>query len=265
MRCRKWLGGGSDPFGIRFEIVLLRAGQQPAAQAEPGSAMTVGEKAVMRDAMEAVGQRVQQEAADELVRFERHDLRLAAVAVVSPAEGDLFVVHAHQPGIGDGDAMGVAAEIGQHLPWTAEGRLGVDNPFPAASPGEQEGEGIRLCQVGEIAEEIQPSPIMGGAQFLQKELAEQTRQHAHGQEELRPAGYPARAVRRQTTARHDAMDVGMVVQVLAPTVQHCDETDLGAQVLGIEGNRAQRLGRCFEQDRVNRSLVLEGDCGDLGR
>ena len=40
---------------------------------------------------------------------------LAAVAIILPAEGDLAVGHADQTGVGDGDAMGVAAEIGQHL------------------------------------------------------------------------------------------------------------------------------------------------------
>ena len=37
--------------------------------------MAVGEEAVVADAMEAVRQRVQQEAPDELVGVERHDLR----------------------------------------------------------------------------------------------------------------------------------------------------------------------------------------------
>ena len=89
MRCREALGGGA--FGIWFEIVLLRSCQQSAAQVEPGGAMAVGEEAVVADAMEAVGQRVQEEAADELVGVERHDLRLAAVAIISPAERDAIV------------------------------------------------------------------------------------------------------------------------------------------------------------------------------
>ena len=76
MRCRKGLSGGA--FGIRFELVLLRFGQQPPAQVELGSAMAVGEEAVVADAMKAVRQRVQQEAPDELVGVERHDLRPAA-------------------------------------------------------------------------------------------------------------------------------------------------------------------------------------------
>ena len=48
--------------------------------------MAVGEEAVVADAMEAVGQGVQQEAADELVGVERHDLGLAVMAIVLPAE-----------------------------------------------------------------------------------------------------------------------------------------------------------------------------------
>ena len=62
----------------RMARLRCRCGEQPAAQRELGGAMAVGEEAVVADAMEAVGQGVQQEAADELVGVERHDLGLAA-------------------------------------------------------------------------------------------------------------------------------------------------------------------------------------------
>ena len=52
--------------------------------------------------------------------------------------------------------------------------------FEATDFGEQAGEGIGLCQVGEIAEEAQPARIMGHSQFLQEAAAKQARQHAHG-------------------------------------------------------------------------------------
>ena len=61
------------------------------------------------------------------------------------------------------------------------------------------------------------------------------------------------------------MDVGMVVKILAPAVQHRDETDLGAEMSWVGGDRAQRLGRRPEQDGVDHRLVLESDRGDLGR
>jgi hypothetical protein len=48
-------------------------------------------------------------------------------------------------------------------------------------------------------------------------------------------------------------------------VQHCDETDLGAEMSGIGGDRAQRLGCRLEQDGVNDRLVVEGDRRELGR
>ena len=37
------------------------------------------------------------------------------------------------------------------------------------------------------------------------------------------------------------MDVRMVLQVLAPGVEHSDKADLGPEVAGIGGDRAQRL------------------------
>jgi Integrase core domain len=46
--------------------------------------------------------------------------------------------------------------------------------------------------------------------------------------------------------------VGMIVQVLAPAVQHRDEADLGPQMFGIGGDHAQRLGRCLEQDGAGK-------------
>lgn len=70
MRWRKRSDSGA--FGIRFVIILLWFGQQSATLVEPGAAMAVSEEAVMADAMEAVRQRVKQEAADELVRVEHH-------------------------------------------------------------------------------------------------------------------------------------------------------------------------------------------------
>jgi hypothetical protein len=78
-------------------------------------AMAVGEEAIMPDAVEPVRQGVEQEAADELVGLKRHDLRFAVMSIILPAEGDRGASHAEEAGVSDGDAMGVAGEIGQHL------------------------------------------------------------------------------------------------------------------------------------------------------
>ena len=45
-------------------------------------------------------------------------------------------------------------------------------------------------------------------------------------------------------------------------MEHGQETDLGAQMLGVRGDRAQSLGRRLEENAVDDRLVLEGDLGD---
>jgi hypothetical protein len=79
----------------------------------------------MPEAVEAVGQDVDQEAADELVRGEpHHPLPVAGLdPVVLPAERDGVGVGADQAAVRDGDAVGVAAEIGKHGLGAADGGL----------------------------------------------------------------------------------------------------------------------------------------------
>ena len=48
--------------------------QQLAAKGELGPTVAVAQKAVMPDALQAVGQHMQQEAANEFIDFQRHDL-----------------------------------------------------------------------------------------------------------------------------------------------------------------------------------------------
>lgn len=83
-----------------------------AAKVELGGAMAVGHEAEMADAVETVGQRMQQEAANELAGLEPHYFCRAVLAIILPVEGDMIVVERDEPAVGDRDAMGVAAEIG---------------------------------------------------------------------------------------------------------------------------------------------------------
>ena len=181
--------------------------------------------------------------------------------MVLPAERDFILGHGHQARIGDGDAMGVATEIGQHLFGPAERRLRIDHPFDAPQVAEATSEAGRFGEVGEIAAEAELAGVEGGAQLVEEQPAEQPREDADRQEEAGPAGDPAGAVGRWSTARHDAMDMRVMLQGLTPGVEHSDKTDLGAEVLPVASDPAQRLRRRPEQDRVDRLLVLEGDLG----
>ena len=70
---------------------------------------------------------MEQEAADELVGGEGHDLLAVgtAAAIVLVAERDAAFVEAEEPAVRDGDAVGVARQVGEHRLGTGERRLSV--------------------------------------------------------------------------------------------------------------------------------------------
>ena len=108
--------------------------------------MAVTEPTEVADAHEARGQDRQQEAADELGSIEGHDPLLVVVAIILPAERDVPLFACEQAMIGDGDVVGVTAEIRQHLGGTTEGGFGIDDPFGVATAVEQAGEPLRRSE-----------------------------------------------------------------------------------------------------------------------
>ena len=149
--------------------------KQLASAGQVGGALAVGEQAVVADAMEALGQDVDQEAADELVGGQRHRLVSARPvdAVVLVSEGDAALVGLDEAVIRDGDAVGVARQIGEYGLGPAERLLGVDHPLGLAQRLEI---GIERSALGEspmIGEEPETAGGVRCAQHLEEEAAEQ--------------------------------------------------------------------------------------------
>lgn len=107
---------------------------------------TVREETEVADAHEATRQQVQQEAAQELFDRQSHDPLLIAVGGVAPAKGYVALGESNQPAVGDGHAVGVSAEIAQHMFWAAERPFGVDNPFVTEQYPQPRSEGARFRQ-----------------------------------------------------------------------------------------------------------------------
>src|ERR1700674_3544510 len=133
LRERLWLAA----VGRGILVGLARArrhGEQFTGARDVVAAGAAGEQAVMADAMEAVWQHMDEEAADELAGRERHGLEALApvTAVILPLEGDAVAVAGDQPAVGDGDAVGIARQIGEHRLRSAERFLGIDHPFGSA-------------------------------------------------------------------------------------------------------------------------------------
>ena len=102
--------------------------EQSLTEGQDSATAAIGQEPERADADKAAGQDVEQEAAQELLRTERHHSLLITVGIILPAESDLVMFESHEAVVGDGDAMGIAGEITQHMVGTAEGWLGVDDP-----------------------------------------------------------------------------------------------------------------------------------------
>ena len=70
----------------------MDASDQPAAQRQQVAAFRVRQQAVVANAVEAAGQHMQQETAQELVKRERQQPLLIAVCRITPTEGDSSVL-----------------------------------------------------------------------------------------------------------------------------------------------------------------------------
>jgi hypothetical protein len=83
----------------------------------------VSEKSEVADTHKTARQLVQEEAAQELFDRQAHEPLLVAVSGVAPAEGDVPVGKSDESVIRDGNAVGVSAEIAQHVFGPPKGRL----------------------------------------------------------------------------------------------------------------------------------------------
>src|ERR1700719_4821051 len=124
----------------------------------------MGEPAEVAYARKAPRQNVLQETPQELFMRERHDAALAVVRVVLPAERDVRISHLDQTMVGDGDAMGVAGQIVQHVFQPAERLLRVDHPVFAEQRAQEYGEGLLVSQRPAGSEEVEPVPAKDAPQ-----------------------------------------------------------------------------------------------------
>ena len=76
---------------------------------------------------------------------------------------------------------------------------------------------------------------------------------------------PALVIERETAGGNHAMDMRMMLEVLSPGVQHAEEADLSAEMLGIGGYLQQGGGAGAEQQIIDDPLVLQRQPGKFVR
>ena len=178
-----------------------RLGQERPALPERVRAAAIGEQAEVADADEAVGDDVEQEATEEFVDLELHDLAAVAVGVVAPPKADAALGCGEQPVVGERDAVGVVAEVGEHLLGPGEGRLAVDDPRLLAELVAPRGKRRGLGQRRQPAGAVQLAPVEGLLQAGQIPASEDLGQGTDREEEVGPSGNPACPIGRQRSRR----------------------------------------------------------------
>jgi hypothetical protein len=94
--------------------------------------------------------------------------------------GDVIIFDGGQAAVGDGDAMGVAPEIGEYLGGPTERLLGVNDPSGAAHMGGEGMEGRGFSEVYEVAEEPQGAGVVGFLQTFEEQTAEEFCERPNG-------------------------------------------------------------------------------------
>ena len=167
-----------------------------------------------------------------------HGSQPVVLSIVAPSEGDVAVGDVGDAVVGDGDSVGIAAEVVEGLLGSTEGRLGVDDPLGVSGSLEVSLEALGLAEVSKIAVEDELSSAIGPFEGLEKAAAEEAREHPYRQKEPRSASDPPLTGGVESPAGDDAVQVWMKGERLSPGVEHGEEADLGPEVFGIGSDRA---------------------------
>ena len=187
------VGAGQLPHpcghGLFLRSGWLRLLELLSALAERLCRAAVGQKADVTQALQAVGDNMQQKAADELVRWQGHGLDAMTLASVAEGKTPLSVVDIDDTVIGDGHAVGVAPERVEHRPRPGHGLLGIDHPCLVIEGVDDALKALDGLQRGSWLSQREgiPAVVKGIEELLAKDPA----QCLHGTQKAWVRGYPA--------------------------------------------------------------------------
>ena len=193
------------------------------------------ENTVMANADKSLWQNVQGEPSNELGGIQGHDLSFIFITIVLVAKAHLAIGEADDSMIGDGDLVGVSAQIFDHLLWPAEGPFGINHPWRFEQ---------RIIERAILLGEL---PSQGG----HEPGAEHRTEGFDGEEKFSIAArlLPVSGL-GQPACRHDAVQVRMQGEVLSPGVEDGNHAGVSAEMLLIVGERFHDIPNRVEEQTV---------------
>jgi hypothetical protein len=176
-RARWFLVGGAQILVIITVAIRRRKRhiKQPATERELVSAMAVGKKAVMTNALEAVRQDVKEETTDEFGDLKSQDRAILSATLPSAfrSESDVRLVEIDQAVVSDCDAVSVPGKIAQYLLGATQSLFGIDLPLRCAQVREGGSECLPLVETDELSKEFQFPGIDSCSQTVQEQPPEE--------------------------------------------------------------------------------------------
>src|SRR5712691_5745921 len=131
--------------------------------------------------------------------------------------------------------------VGEDVLRILDGLFGVHHPFLVAQGSEELLPRLGRGECPTAAREGQVALRVDLCKTREVEAPEATREDTDGQEEVGPTWHPTRAIRCHPPSGEDTMQMGMMVQLLPPGVQHGEAPDLRAEMLRVPGDVLERL------------------------
>ncbi len=167
--------------------------------------------------------------------------------------------------VGDGHAMGVAAQILEHKLWAPEGWFQIDDPVFSVQGSEPGGKSLRLSEEFEVSVEGELAVAEGLLESVDKLSTKDLAQHLAGKEEPLGCRNPVGVIERQAAGGNDAMHMRVNVEFLTPGVQDAEEADFCTEMLGIARDFQEAFRTGAKQEIVDDFLVLQNQRGQMTR
>jgi hypothetical protein len=160
--------------------------------------------------------------------------------------------------VGDRHAMGVAAQVLEHIVRAAEGWLGVNDPVFSEQWPEPGSEDLRLCKQSQIAREVQLVMLKSRLETGDELAAKHTSEYLNGEKKAGARSNPASVIEGEPTGGGDTVNMRMKLEFLIPGVQHAEEADLGPEMSGVASDFEKSFCAGTKQQSIDQFFVLQG-------
>jgi len=199
---------------------------------------------------------VAQKPAYEFNCVKTHDTLHVLIGVVFPVELYFAIVKVEEALVGYSDSVSVPCKVFKDSVGTAKRWFRIDNPFALLERSDKLLPVVFIREALHIATEGDFSLAEGLREIIQELLLKEGAEYPNGKEEVLAAGYPLLAVRRDSSARHNAVNMRVKPKILAPCVQDGEEAYLRAKVFWIIRNCEKSFRGSAEKDRVDQTFIL---------